>query len=80
VQYDSVHGRFDGSVAAEGKHLVVNGRKITVSNELDPSKIQWGEAGADYILESTGKCRLQCCIPRFLCSFSIYTPVNRQVP
>jgi len=54
-QYDTVHGRYKGDLAAEDGHLIVDGKKIKVSNELDPSKIMWGEAGADYIVESTGK-------------------------
>jgi len=54
-QYDTVHGRYQGTLAAEDGHLIVDGRKIKVTNELDPTKIMWGEAGADYIVESTGK-------------------------
>jgi glyceraldehyde 3-phosphate dehydrogenase len=53
--YDSVHGRYQGKVSVENGKLVVDGNPITVSNELDPTKIQWGNAGADYIVESTGK-------------------------
>ncbi len=53
-QYDSVHGQYKGTVHADGNNLVVDGRTIKVSNELDPSKIQWGAEGADYVLESTG--------------------------
>jgi len=54
-QYDTVHGRYQGTLAAEDGWLIVDGKKIKVSNELDPTKIQWGEAGADYVVESTGK-------------------------
>lgn len=54
-QYDTVHGRYKGTLAAEDGNLIVDGKKIKVSNELDPTKIQWGEYGADYIVESTGK-------------------------
>jgi len=54
-QYDTVHGRYQGTLAAEDGHLIVDGKKIKVTNELDPTKIMWGEAGADYIVESTGK-------------------------
>jgi glyceraldehyde 3-phosphate dehydrogenase len=53
--YDSVHGRYPGTVTVENGELVVDGKHITVSNELDPSKIKWGDAGADYVVESTGK-------------------------
>ncbi|GAM23421.1 hypothetical protein SAMD00019534_065960 [Acytostelium subglobosum LB1] len=53
--YDSVHGRFKGTVDkdAEG-HLVVNGKKIHVFAEKDPANIKWGSVGAHYIVESTG--------------------------
>jgi len=54
-QYDTVHGRYQGTLAAEDGFLIVDGKKIKVSNEMDPTKIAWGEAGADYIVESTGK-------------------------
>jgi glyceraldehyde 3-phosphate dehydrogenase len=53
--YDTVHGRYPGTVVADESKLIVDGRSIHVSNELDPSKIQWGASGADYIVESTGK-------------------------
>jgi len=53
--YDTVHGRYPGTVVAEDGKLIVDGRAIAVSNELDPTKIQWGASGADYIVESTGK-------------------------
>jgi glyceraldehyde 3-phosphate dehydrogenase len=53
--YDTVHGRFDGNVTAEDHKLIINGKAIKVSNELDPAKIVWGDVGAEYILESTGK-------------------------
>jgi len=54
-QYDTVHGRYKGELAAEDGVLIVDGNRIKVSNELDPTKIQWGASGADYIVESTGK-------------------------
>ena len=53
--YDTVHGRYPGSVTADEGKLVVDGKPIAVSNELDPTKIQWGASGADYVVESTGK-------------------------
>jgi len=53
--YDSVHGRYPGTVTVDNGKLVVDGVQIKVSNELDPTKIQWGEAGAEYVVESTGK-------------------------
>jgi glyceraldehyde 3-phosphate dehydrogenase len=53
--YDSVHGRYNGTVTIDGGKLVVDGNPITVSNEKEPEKIQWAAAGADYVVESTGK-------------------------
>jgi len=54
LKYDSVHGRFNGSVKVENGKLVVGGKHITVFAEKDPSKIPWGTVDADYIVESTG--------------------------
>merc|ERR1712059_200219 len=53
-KYDSTHGQFKGEVKEDGKFLYVNGQKITVFNERDPKDIKWGEAGAEYVVESTG--------------------------
>ena len=54
LKYDSVHGRFQGDVSADGNHLVVNGKKIPVFSERDPAKIPWGSVGAKIVVESTG--------------------------
>ena len=54
LQYDSVHGRFKGDVAVDGNTLVVNGRKIRLTAVKDPAELQWGEVGADIVIESTG--------------------------
>merc|ERR1711879_1129182 len=58
LKYDSVHKRFDGTVATKkegGKEfLVVNGKEIAVFHEKDPAAIPWGACGAEYIAESTG--------------------------
>ncbi|MBM3391583.1 MAG: type I glyceraldehyde-3-phosphate dehydrogenase [Betaproteobacteria bacterium] len=54
LQYDSVHGRFNGSIAVEGSNLVVNGKKIRLTAEKDPANLKWGEVGADIVIESTG--------------------------
>jgi len=53
-KYDSVHGRFEGTVEAKDGKLVINGKAITVFAERDPADIKWGSTGADYIVESTG--------------------------
>jgi len=55
LQYDTVHGQFPGSVEVSGeKEISVDGKPITVFGEMDPSNITWGDAGADYVIESTG--------------------------
>ncbi len=54
LQYDSVHGRFKGTVAVEGNTLIVNGKKIRLTAEKDPAALKWGEIGADVVIESTG--------------------------
>ncbi|MGR3856060.1 MULTISPECIES: type I glyceraldehyde-3-phosphate dehydrogenase [Chryseobacterium] len=54
LKYDSVHGIFPGEVSVEGNDLVVNGKKIRVTAEKDPSNLKWNEIGADYVVESTG--------------------------
>lgn len=54
LKYDSVHGRFNGEVYAEGEYLVVNGKKIRVFAEKDPENLPWGELGIDIVIESTG--------------------------
>ncbi len=54
LQYDSVHGRFKGTVSVEGNTLVVNGKKIRLTAEKDPSALKWNEVGADVVIESTG--------------------------
>ncbi|XP_035696590.1 glyceraldehyde-3-phosphate dehydrogenase-like isoform X2 [Branchiostoma floridae] len=55
-KYDSTHGKFKGEVSADAdsSSLVVNGKKIKVFNEMNPANIKWAEAGAEYIVESTG--------------------------
>jgi glyceraldehyde 3-phosphate dehydrogenase len=54
LKYDSVHGIFPGEVFVEGNDLVVNGKRIRVTAERDPSNLKWNEIGADYVVESTG--------------------------
>ena len=54
TKYDSIHGRFDGEVAMADGKLVVNGKKICVFAERSPEEIPWGDAGAEYVVESTG--------------------------
>jgi len=54
LKYDSVHGRFDGDVYAEGNCLVVDGRNIRLTAERDPANLKWDEVGADIVIDSTG--------------------------
>ena len=54
LQYDSVHGRFKGEVSVEGNTLIVNGKKIRLTQERDPAALKWSEVGADVVLECTG--------------------------
>jgi glyceraldehyde 3-phosphate dehydrogenase len=54
LKYDSVHGRFKGSVEVQNGALVVNGKSVRCSAETDPTKLNWGAVGADTVVESTG--------------------------
>ena len=54
LKYDSVHGRFDGSVSLDGSHLVVDDQRLLVTAEKDPAKLKWKEHGVDIVLECTG--------------------------
>src|SRR5438874_9406976 len=55
LKYDSVHGRFPGTVEAKGDALVVNGRPIKVSAIKEPEKLPWKDLGVELVLESTGR-------------------------
>lgn len=54
LKYDSTHGRFAHDVQVDGGSLVVDGKKVKFYGEKDPSNIPWKDAGAEYIVESTG--------------------------
>jgi len=54
LEYDSVHGKYPGTVAVENGHLVVDGRAIRVSSERDPSQLKWNEVDAEIVLDCTG--------------------------
>ena len=54
LKYDSVHGRFCGEVTTEDGKLIVNWKEVRVTAETDPSKLAWGDAGVDVVVESTG--------------------------
>ena len=54
LRYDTVHGKFDGTVEVKDGKLVVNGQSIRITSEKDPSTLKWNEVGAEYVIESTG--------------------------
>ena len=54
LKYDSTHGKLFEEVETQGQNLIVNGRKIRVSSERDPKKLDWGSLDVDYVIESTG--------------------------
>jgi glyceraldehyde 3-phosphate dehydrogenase len=55
LKYDSVHGRFPGTVEAKGDVLIVNGRQIKVTAIKEPEKLPWKDLGVELVLESTGR-------------------------
>jgi glyceraldehyde 3-phosphate dehydrogenase len=54
LKYDSTHGRIFDEIDIDGQYLVINGKKILVTNEKDPAKLNWGSVDVDYVIESTG--------------------------
>ena len=54
LKYDTMHGQFQGKVEVKDGHLVVNGNTIRVTAERDPENLNWGDIGAEYVVESTG--------------------------
>ena len=54
LKYDTMHGRFDGTVEVKDGNLVVNGKAIRVTAERNPADLKWSEIGAEYVVESTG--------------------------
>ena len=54
TQYDTAHGKFNGTVTVDGDYLNINGDRLKVLAERDPSKLPWGELGVDVVLECTG--------------------------
>lgn len=54
LKYDTIHGRFDGTVEVKDGHLVVNGKTIRITAEKDPANLKWDEAGVEIVIESTG--------------------------
>ena len=54
LKYDTMHGRFDGTVEVKDGHLVVNGKTIRITAEKNPADLKWNEIGAEYVVELTG--------------------------
>ncbi|XLS30744.1 type I glyceraldehyde-3-phosphate dehydrogenase [Flavobacteriaceae bacterium M23B6Z8] len=54
LEYDSVHGKFDGHIEVKDGHLVVDGKTIRITSERDPKNLKWDEVGADIVAECTG--------------------------
>ncbi|GAA3789345.1 type I glyceraldehyde-3-phosphate dehydrogenase [Corallibacter vietnamensis] len=54
LEYDSVHGKFDGTIEVKDGHLIVNGKTVRVTAEKDPKNLKWDEAGVDVVAECTG--------------------------
>ena len=54
LKYDSVHGRYDGTVAVDGGDLIVDGHRVKISAERNPADIGWGDLGTDVVAECTG--------------------------
>jgi glyceraldehyde 3-phosphate dehydrogenase len=54
LQYDTMHGKFDGKVEVKDGNLIVNGQSIRITAEKDPANLKWNEVGAEYVLECTG--------------------------
>ena len=54
VKYDTMHGRFNGTIESKENVLVVNGKEIKVYNEMDPHNVPWGELGVEYVFECSG--------------------------
>ncbi|UDG79946.1 type I glyceraldehyde-3-phosphate dehydrogenase [Candidatus Steffania adelgidicola] len=54
LKYDSTHSRFNGSIAVQNSHLVVNGKSIRCTSERDPMNLKWGQVGVDIVAEATG--------------------------
>jgi len=57
LKYDSIHGRYPGSVAYDDENLTVDGKKIRAMAVKNPAELPWGELGAEFVLESTGAFR-----------------------
>ena len=66
LKYDSVHGRFPGTVELKGKHLSVNGYEVKMFQETDPLNVPWKQLGVDVVIECTGEFRKRADIEKHL--------------
>ena len=64
LQYDSVHGRFKGTIAVDGNTLLVNGKKVRLTAVKDPAELKWRDVGADVVILCTGSEFGSICITR----------------
>ena len=67
LKYDTMHGRYDGTIEYDENSITVDGKKVLFFAEMDPKNIPWGKVGADYVVESTGV---------FLTKDGYYLPVS----
>ncbi len=66
LKYDTIHGKFDGTVEVKDGALIVNGKKVLFYAEKDPALIPWAKCGAEYVLDSTGVfCDTEKCSAHF---------------
>lgn len=66
LKYDSVHGRFPGTVKADGKNIIVNGKSIEISAVRDPAELPWGKIGVELVIEATGVFRAKAQIAKHI--------------
>ena len=57
LKYDSIYGRFSGEAYVDGEYLVINGKKVLITNAREPEDLPWKKLGADIVIEGTGKYR-----------------------
>lgn len=63
-KYDTVHGRWKGSIEVDGEDLIINGKRVKTTHAMNPAEIPWKEMGVEYLCESTGAfLTAESCIP-----------------
>ena len=67
LRYDTMHGKFDGTVEVKDGKLVVNGKAIRVTAEKNPADLKWGEIGAEYVVDFLPKIKLEIAVSDELC-------------